>query len=231
MYLQAIKLLLMDTLLKCQLFLDQSTLKRFRMHTQQCSLLLSTTTLYNVCLVPWGVLSTAGYHEYRGGISWVPWGWSVPWVDILSAMGDTLMHVGRYNEYRGGVQYRGGIQSLVIWVPPTVLHDVPSHLSYPPRYSTYKRWYAPTDYKGNHKTDVLCKLEVLKQFDDVRYHLSSQHHERKKLRNKRMGLSWDCWQRQYRFSMFSNNFAFYKKRGITIIVPRYSPALNIFLAV
>ena len=33
-------------------------------------------TLYNVCAVPWGVLSTVGvfstvggYHEYRGGIS------------------------------------------------------------------------------------------------------------------------------------------------------------------
>ena len=45
-------------------------------------------TLYNVCAVPWGVLSTVGgvqyrggYHEYRGG----------------------------YLEYRGGVQYRGGI--------------------------------------------------------------------------------------------------------------------------
>ena len=45
-------------------------------------------TLYNVCAVPWRVLSTVGgvqyrggYHEYRGG----------------------------YLEYRGGVQYRGGI--------------------------------------------------------------------------------------------------------------------------
>ena len=36
----------------------------------------SIITLYNVCAVPWGVLSTVGgvqyrggYHEYRGGIS------------------------------------------------------------------------------------------------------------------------------------------------------------------
>ena len=40
----------------------------------------SNNTLYNVCAVPWGVLSTMGGVQYRGG----------------------------YHEYRGGVQYRGG---------------------------------------------------------------------------------------------------------------------------
>ena len=45
-------------------------------------------TLYNVCAVPWGVLSTVGGVQYRG--------------DIMSTMGG-------YLEYRGGVQYRGGI--------------------------------------------------------------------------------------------------------------------------
>ena len=65
-------------------------------------------TLYNVCAVPWGVLSTVGvfstvggYHEYRGGISSVPWG-------VFSTVGDTMINVGGYLEYRGGVQYRGG---------------------------------------------------------------------------------------------------------------------------
>ena len=28
--------------------------------------------------------------------------------------GDTMMHVGAYHEYRGGVQYRGGIPSFEI---------------------------------------------------------------------------------------------------------------------
>ena len=38
--------------------------------------IIHITTLYNVCAVPWGVLSivgvfstVGGYHEYRGGIS------------------------------------------------------------------------------------------------------------------------------------------------------------------
>ena len=31
---------------------------------------VGSSTLYNVCAVPWGVFSTVGgYHEYRGGIS------------------------------------------------------------------------------------------------------------------------------------------------------------------
>ena len=50
--------------------------------------LVTRITLYNVCAVPWGVISTVGvfstvggYHEYRGG----------------------------YLEYRGGyLEYRGG---------------------------------------------------------------------------------------------------------------------------
>ena len=60
------------------------------------------------CSVPWGVFSTVGeYHEYRGGISWVPWG-------------DIMINAGGYLEYRGGCsvpwgyhKYRGGLS----WVP------------------------------------------------------------------------------------------------------------------
>ena len=62
----------------------------------------ATITLYNVCAVPWGVLSTVGvfstvggYHEYRGGYLEYRGGCSVPWGDILSTM--------------EGVQYCGGI--------------------------------------------------------------------------------------------------------------------------
>ena len=44
-------------------------------------------TLYNVCAVPWGVLSTVGVFSTVG--------------DIMSTMGDILSTMG-------GVQYRGG---------------------------------------------------------------------------------------------------------------------------
>ena len=50
-------------------------------------------TLYNMCAVPWGVLSTVGVYstmggaQYRGGVQ----------------------YRGRYHEYRGGyLEYRGG---------------------------------------------------------------------------------------------------------------------------
>ena len=50
-------------------------------------ILMTKTTLYNVCAVPWGCS--------------VPWG-------VFSTVGDILSTVGGYLEYRGGVQYRGG---------------------------------------------------------------------------------------------------------------------------
>ena len=49
---------------------------------------LTVITLYNVCAVPWGVLSTVG---------------------VFTTVGDIMSTVGGYLEYRGGVQYRGGI--------------------------------------------------------------------------------------------------------------------------
>ena len=51
-------------------------------------ILVHINTLYNVCAVPWGVLSTVG---------------------VFSTVGDIMSTVGGYLEYRGGVQYRGGI--------------------------------------------------------------------------------------------------------------------------
>ena len=50
-------------------------------------LVMRITTLYNVCALPWGVLSTVG---------------------VFSTLGDIMSTVGGYLEYRGGVQYRGG---------------------------------------------------------------------------------------------------------------------------
>ena len=35
-------------------------------------------------------------------------------VRMFSTVGDIMMHVGGYHEYRGGVQYRGGIRSFEI---------------------------------------------------------------------------------------------------------------------
>ena len=40
--------------------------------------------------------TVGGYHEYRGGISWVPWG-------------DIMINVGGYLEYRGGCSVPWGI--------------------------------------------------------------------------------------------------------------------------
>ena len=58
------------------------------------------------CSVPWGV-------QYRGGISWVPWGDILSTVGVFSTVGGYHDKCGGYLEYRGGVQYRGGIS----WVP------------------------------------------------------------------------------------------------------------------
>ena len=61
------------------------------------------------CSVPWGVFSTVGgvqyrggYHEYLGGYLEYRGGCSVPWGDIMINVGDILSTVV-------GVQYRGGI--------------------------------------------------------------------------------------------------------------------------
>ena len=46
----------------------------------------SSLTLYNVCAVPWGVVSTVG---------------------VFNTMGDNMSTVGGYLEYHGSVQYHG----------------------------------------------------------------------------------------------------------------------------
>ena len=101
-------------------------------------------TLYNVCVVQWGVLSTVGdimstvggYHEYRGG--YLEYRGGVQYrgdiminvrdilstVGVFSTMGDIMMHVGEYHEYRGGGE------SFVILAPhgtehPHGTHDIP----------------------------------------------------------------------------------------------------------
>ena len=99
------------------------------------------------------------------GISWVPWGCSVPWGDTMSTVGVILSIVGDV-QYRGGGGYHdacGGIswvpwrvfstvggKSFVIWVPHGTAHPpryswYPPHVSwYPPRHSNFKGWYPPT---------------------------------------------------------------------------------------
>ena len=65
-------------------------------------------TLYNVCAVPWGVLSTVGvfstvggYHEYRGGY--------LEYRGGVQYRGDIMINVGDILSTVEGVQYRGGI--------------------------------------------------------------------------------------------------------------------------
>ena len=59
------------------------------------------TTLY-VCAVPWGA-------QYRGGVFRTVGDIMSTVGDILSTVGDIMSTVGGYLEYRGGVQYHGGI--------------------------------------------------------------------------------------------------------------------------
>ena len=103
------------------------------------------------------------------GISWVPWGCSVPWGDIMSTVGVILSTVGDVQYRRGiswctwgdimssveGVQYRGGkifcyLSTPQYWTPPTVLmisphstqiskDGIPHGTEHPPRCS----WYPP----------------------------------------------------------------------------------------
>ena len=61
-----------------------------------------------------------GYHEYCGGISWVPWGVQycggyhdkcgdiLSTVGVFSTVGDIMSTMAGYLEYRGDTQYRGG---------------------------------------------------------------------------------------------------------------------------
>ena len=83
--------------------------------------LRTTTTLYNVCAVPWGVFSTmgdimstvGGYLEYRGVFStlgdiMINVGDILSTVGVFSTVGDIMSTVRGYLEYRGAFQYHGG---------------------------------------------------------------------------------------------------------------------------
>ena len=72
-------------------------------------------TLYNVCAVPWGVFSTVGgvqyrggYHEYRGGYLEYRGGY-LEYRGVFSTVGDIMINVGGYLEYRGGCSVPWGI--------------------------------------------------------------------------------------------------------------------------
>ena len=54
-----------------------------------------------MCAVPWGVLSTVGGAQYRGGCS-------VPWGDILSTVGGVQYRGGYHDKFGGYLEYRGG---------------------------------------------------------------------------------------------------------------------------
>ena len=54
-----------------------------------------------------------GYHEYIRGISWVHWGCSVHWGDIMMHVGDTMSTLGVIMSISGDVQYIGGIMMHV----------------------------------------------------------------------------------------------------------------------
>ena len=77
--------------------------------------LRTTTTLYNVCAVPWGVLSTVGgvqyhgrYHEYRGGYLEYRGVFSTLG-DIMINVGDILSTVGVFSTVGGYHEYREGL--------------------------------------------------------------------------------------------------------------------------
>ena len=57
--------------------------------------------------VPWGdIMSTVGgYHEYRGGISWVPWGDILSTVGVFSTVGGFMINVGGYHDKCGGISW------------------------------------------------------------------------------------------------------------------------------
>ena len=115
-----------------------------------------------------GVQYRGGYHKYRGGISWVPWGCSVPWGiswvpwglswvpwgmfstvgDIMMHVGDIMMHVGDIMSTVEGVQYRGGIFCYLstprYWTPPTVLMISPTCIMISPTVLKFQRMVSPT---------------------------------------------------------------------------------------
>ena len=63
-------------------------------------------------------------------------------------VGDIMMHVGGYHEYRGGCSVPWG-ENLLLFEYPTVLntlhgtHDIPHMYHESPRYSNFKGWYPP----------------------------------------------------------------------------------------
>ena len=71
-------------------------------------LVVKRITLYNVCAVPWGVLSTVGGAQYRGGIQYCG-GYHEYRGDILSTMGCSVAWGGYHDKCGGYLEYRGGI--------------------------------------------------------------------------------------------------------------------------
>ena len=64
--------------------------------------------LYNVCAVPWGVLSTVGVFSTVGDIMSTVGGYKIS-VGVFSTVGDIMSTVGGYLEYCGGCSVPWGI--------------------------------------------------------------------------------------------------------------------------
>ena len=69
-------------------------------------------TLYNVCAVPWGLLSTVGVFSTVGDIM-INVGDILSTVGVFSTVGDIMSTVGGILSTVGGVQYRGDIMMHV----------------------------------------------------------------------------------------------------------------------
>ena len=131
-----------------------------------------------------GVQYRGGYLEYRGGvqycgeISWVPWGLSwVPW-GMFSTVGDIMMHVGGYHEYRGGCSVPWGKKSFVIWAPHGTEHS-PRHSWYPPTVLKFQRMvpfgrssvsHLPLEYLSFQGSDI----DMLRDRDQRSYFWKTQ---------------------------------------------------------
>ena len=95
-----------------------------------------------------GVQYRGGYHEYRGGyleyrggvqfrggLSWVPWGGYREYRGVFSTVGDIMSTVE-------GVQYCWE-KNLLLFEYPAVLNSPHGTHDIPPWYSNFKGWYLP----------------------------------------------------------------------------------------
>ena len=119
----------------------------------------SILTLHNVCAVyrgggggaaQWGMFSTPEDIMSTVGISWVHWGYSVRWGNIMSTPGDIMINVGEGHWENNWIcmetpVYRTSpgvlmISLTLIMVSPQCTHGIPSVLNTP----RCTQWYPPS---------------------------------------------------------------------------------------